>query len=53
MNPELVIPHKGKELPRTPPSRPGSDAGASGPEFLKPKLALSPLAAHQKPTKIG
>ncbi|XP_046456205.1 nucleolar protein dao-5-like isoform X3 [Daphnia pulex] len=54
VKPELVVPHKGRELPRTPPSRPGSDAGAS--EFVKPKLPPSPLAAHQipfsKPAKI-
>ncbi|EFX79545.1 hypothetical protein DAPPUDRAFT_304496 [Daphnia pulex] len=47
VKPELVVPHKGRELPRTPPSRPGSDAGAS--EFVKPKLPPSPLAAHQIP----
>ena len=50
---ELVVPIKGKELPRTPPSRPGSDAGAIRTEFLK----TSPLAAHlnqlSKPTQIG
>lgn len=58
VKPELVVPHKGRELPRTPPSRPGSDAGAS--EFVEPKLPFhykSPFAAHQipfsKPAKIG
>ena len=50
---ELVIPHKGKELPRTPPTKPGSDAAADKEEFFKP----FPLAAHlnqlAKPTRIG
>jgi hypothetical protein len=54
---ELVIPRKGKELPRTPTTKPGSDSGADRGEFLKPELVTSPLAAHlnllPKPTKIG
>jgi hypothetical protein len=32
---ELVIPRIGKELPRTPTTKPGSDSGANR-EFLKP-----------------
>ncbi|KAI9558768.1 hypothetical protein GHT06_015557 [Daphnia sinensis] len=48
VNPELIIPHKGKELPRTPPTKLGSDTNVDRPDFLKPKAAPLPVAVEPK-----
>ncbi|KZS17593.1 Uncharacterized protein APZ42_016452 [Daphnia magna] len=48
VNPELIVPHKGKELPRTPPTKLGSGTDVIQPDFLKPKAAASPLAVQPK-----
>ena len=57
VNLELVIPCIGKELPRTPTTKPVSDSGADRGEFLKLELLTSPLIAHlnllSKPNKLG
>ena len=41
VNLELVIPCIGKELPRTPTTKPVSDSGADREEFLKPDFYIS------------
>ncbi|XP_057368466.1 titin-like isoform X2 [Daphnia carinata] len=48
VNPELIIPHKGKELPRTPPTKLGPETDVNKPDFLKPTAAPSPLPVHPK-----
>ena len=52
--PEFVVPHKGKELPRTPPNRTGicTDLEDKEVDFLKPKPALlSPSIVPPPPPK--
>lgn len=48
VSPELIVPHKGKELPRTPPLKPGSETGVDRPDFLVPTIAPPPIAGNLK-----